>query len=759
MSRPSIRASRILTVLFSLLVGPAFVNAQTVYSGISTCGCDTAWFAGMENGQYTAFKLELSDPTVPDVLFDHRPAGGDAIGAVQMTGFTTTTPAGNFTVMELPTDIFVGILTGPGVMLMDSANMGMSVLDAASRQVVGARERELAPRVEWDGDDRVVSWPPIIEINDADIMPDCSLAGRFAQGFIIGYNVYSLKVASFPEPTPRDFFRGGVSSFADLRTLDFSVADPDGMSGSDLDPTDGLTLINPDGIRDSGDEILVWRDLNVDGDTWYTVQPVVQGQQSWFETGLSAGMIPARRVDQDLDGTPESVDIGGDGWIEFIDPSGQGLGLTWGGEILTSPLPGRGVIIEGVPDCVNATTTPATEPYCGNGIDDDGDTLIDCDDDDCDRTSECAEIDCNDGEDDDGDGLVDCLDDDCAMDLNCLVEMDCCDGIDNDGDGLTDLADDDCFAVPGCPESNCIDGMDNDMDGLVDCDDPDCATAPVCGEMECDDGMDNDMDGAIDCDDSDCAMDPACGEMDCGDGVDNDMDGFIDCEDFDCATDPACPEADCDDGVDNDMDGFIDCEDLDCAMDPACGEMDCDDGMDNDMDGFVDCEDLDCMGDPACPETDCDDGLDNDGDGDVDCADADCLAVFECDCADAMDNDADTLVDCDDPDCGCALPLALDIRVNVPTFGMPEVRVSWAEPEPARPYELHVGTLAGLTRDPMTMMVTHDHDRMVCDIDATEVVMALPGDDVYVLVTSRDRPFYGVFLGGGERPTSATPCP
>ncbi len=52
---------------------------------------------------------------------------------------------------------------------------------------------------------------------------------------------------------------------------------------------------------------------------------------------------------------------------------------------------------------------------------------------------------------------------------------------------------------------------------------------------------------------------------------------------------------------------------------------DCADGVDNDFDGDVDCSDSDCFGVAPCDvEALCDDGLDNDGDGSVDCDDLDC---------------------------------------------------------------------------------------------------------------------------------------
>jgi hypothetical protein len=125
---------------------------------------------------------------------------------------------------------------------------------------------------------------------------------------------------------------------------------------------------------------------------------------------------------------------------------------------------------------------------------------------------------CDDGIDNDGDGLIDCVDDDCEW-ANCDVadpcargkcqsgscqpayELCCYDGIDNDGDGHTDCADINCERLTcddggictegdgicnsgvcdGAAETCCTDAADNDQDGLIDCDDPDCAGTPACG--------------------------------------------------------------------------------------------------------------------------------------------------------------------------------------------------------------------------------------------------------------------------------------
>lgn len=58
----------------------------------------------------------------------------------------------------------------------------------------------------------------------------------------------------------------------------------------------------------------------------------------------------------------------------------------------------------------------------------------------------------------------------------------CDDGVDNDTDGDVDCDDSDCFGVSPCDveETNCTDGLDNDGDGDADCDDSDCYTPELC---------------------------------------------------------------------------------------------------------------------------------------------------------------------------------------------------------------------------------------------------------------------------------------
>ncbi len=118
-------------------------------------------------------------------------------------------------------------------------------------------------------------------------------------------------------------------------------------------------------------------------------------------------------------------------------------------------------------------------------------------------------------EDTDGNGIGDA----------CQTMATCMDGVDNDGDGLIDFGSDPgCSSSSDTTETDpsleCDDGIDNDGDSLIDFNihgtrDPGCgrwvATA-ISENPVCDDGIDNDFDGQIDFDgnlgiddaDSDC---------------------------------------------------------------------------------------------------------------------------------------------------------------------------------------------------------------------------------------------------------------
>jgi Putative metal-binding motif len=282
--------------------------------------------------------------------------------------------------------------------------------------------------------------------------------------------------------------------------------------------------------------------------------------------------------------------------------------------------------------------TPSGENNCGNGVDDDCDGDIDCDDSHCSGDS-CA-----------ANGMI-CSGSNCVCSGNGGTaqspESSCTDGHDNDCDGNTDCADSNCNGVScgangmicsggscACSgnggtaqgsESACTDGHDNDCDGSTDCGDTNC-NGVSCGAngMEC---------ISLSCECSGNGGTAQGSESSCTDGHDNDCDGNTDCADSNCngASCGAnglvcsgggcnCPggntESNCDDSTDNDCDGDIDCNDGDCNND-TCGPY-----------GMV-CSGTNCLcsgngGTVQSDESICDDNHDNDCNGDTDCDDSQC---------------------------------------------------------------------------------------------------------------------------------------
>ncbi len=330
---------------------------------------------------------------------------------------------------------------------------------------------------------------------------------------------------------------------------------------------------------------------------------------------------------------------------------------------------------------------------CSDGVNNDENTtedgipLVDCDDSVCWSDYNCTpyglERICNDGVDNDFDGAVDCNDSDCVASAFCR-ESNCTDGIDNDGDGDTDCADFDCdvidvvnnmgscsWQVPGdltcLNESvvgNCNDGADNDNDGRVDCEDPDCNGVYPCssnnycdgacysGEYNpyecspegkgnsgyCNDGVDNDLNGLTDCCDPGCCSSFSCSERDAC------QPGYVPpvCDDVVCGaceSEASCPnDCYCGNGTCDAGETYVTCP-VECAE--PLGETNCSDWMDNDSDGKTDCMDQeDCCRDSYCLNSfyckeqcyQCSDGMDNDSDGNADCADSDCLSCASCMC-------------------------------------------------------------------------------------------------------------------------------
>ena len=276
---------------------------------------------------------------------------------------------------------------------------------------------------------------------------------------------------------------------------------------------------------------------------------------------------------------------------------------------------------------------------------------------------------CSDGLDNDGDGLIDFPQDPGCIDLRDIEELDpspdgpCEDQLDNDNDGLIDFDDPGCVLSEGLEEyqaplnPECSNGEDDDGDGYIDYPADESCTGPQ-GEDEsliptpsaCQNLMDDDFDGLIDFPyDPGCASPEDTDETDqlmvsmipqCNDGVDNDLDGYVDLADSSCVTpsdprerqseDAAIPA--CSNGMDDDGDGLIDFrEDPGCVGPGGSSEIDpmtppaCADQIDNDANGYTDYpDDPGChtLGDPTeespmLPPA-CLDGRDNDEDGWID---------------------------------------------------------------------------------------------------------------------------------------------
>jgi len=171
-------------------------------------------------------------------------------------------------------------------------------------------------------------------------------------------------------------------------------------------------------------------------------------------------------------------------------------------------------LLGAVPGCDDDGTTPATEDYsaaCQDGVDNDNDGAIDCDDDECANFVFCRDADGDGDGDTDGD-----TDGDGDTDTDTDTDVDG-DG-DADGDGDTDTDAD----TDGC-------GSDDECDDGVDCTHDTCDAFGTCQHA----GTDMDGDGYVstECGGDDCnddAWEIAPEREESCDGVDQDCDGVPD---------------------------------------------------------------------------------------------------------------------------------------------------------------------------------------------------------------------------------------
>ena len=249
--------------------------------------------------------------------------------------------------------------------------------------------------------------------------------------------------------------------------------------------------------------------------------------------------------------------------------------------------------------------------------------------------------------------------------------MACSDGIDNDGNGLVDCEDPGCQTkrldgtlgpaetVCATEENNiytCSDGKDNNGNGFIDCEDNSCKNTAVCCVAQGKEG---------DCSEEDKTSQECIKEAleSCADGKDNDCNDYTDCGDFNCSksaigavkeyclivqgkssSNTESPEYKaakeffdksgvkaqqsedtedlCSDGIDNDWNGLTDCDEPGCKGFEHCKDATkeppprpanfdklpaaarlaqlaaefeaCSDGEDNDKNGRSDCDEYQC---------------------------------------------------------------------------------------------------------------------------------------------------------------------
>ena len=337
---------------------------------------------------------------------------------------------------------------------------------------------------------------------------------------------------------------------------------------------------------------------------------------------------------------------------------------------------------------------------CGNGLDDDGNGLTDCDDAACASDPSCKTGPyCGDGNIDDGEqcdgttfpnntkkcsaydsiyasGNIFC-NDDCTINVNaCVLAPYCGDGMINNGE----VCDGDKF-INGY--TTCAQWDDKYASGNVLCtsdcglDFSQCVLAPVEPDPVVPDPVDPDpvsscgngiVDGDEECDGDKFLLD----EDTCNGWVPAYTSGKVTCN-ADCTVNySACSDIVaeiCDNGVDDTSNGLIDCQDPDCAKASACqtpasqaaGSEICDNGYDDDKNGLSDCNDPACMSASNCKlgliYEICDNNVDDDKNGLIDCNDPACSYNPACvatpteNCSNGIDDDKNGLIDCNDPAC------------------------------------------------------------------------------------------------------------
>lgn len=205
----------------------------------------------------------------------------------------------------------------------------------------------------------------------------------------------------------------------------------------------------------------VWRDLVLeDANTLLAVGDHASQGEGVYRIALSGGTVTTLSADPAWQ-HPESVAVAGDGSIYVADSGACSDGSCTGGLVarVDAVSGARTVVRAGLfAGPLQVDVLGALPPACDDGIDDDGDGLVDAADPGCTDAADASEHDpalpCDDGIDDDGDGAPDF-----PADLGCrdaewpLEDPQCSDGIENDADGWIDWD----GAGVGPPDPQCVD--------------------------------------------------------------------------------------------------------------------------------------------------------------------------------------------------------------------------------------------------------------------------------------------------------------
>lgn len=439
-----------------VLTAATSAPAQTPNEGAIGGGasCEPEYDVIAERGELFALKVTGEDG-YEDWILHMRTKGGAVVGMgnsdigggpVGDNENVYLVLTGNYREVEAPSDVVTIFATFPaGRVAIDSGELssGYNWMAGTTQQTVGNShpfaeltagivlpdERsgydvalpsgvERFPRPLSDGWE--VAFSPLLDLfDDAGLLPEmdywdtfggCRLAGSrgdvgpdrtpLGWGLIAGYNVYRW---------PVDEGGAGPDVLASLEHFVYFIPIRPDLSV----PDDLHEIVDPDGQRSSGDEVVLFRDAsaNPDGSPreigeapqsgrnyWYAFQPVAMGDLGGWDGldfiqrhGETNEILESRTADW-------RTDLDGDGLFDSItiprqEPPDEGSGPTFFSPQAEWGLPGLGLTHDGLPllsPVVHSAGDQGDED-CTNGADDDGDGLADCEDGDCASHPDCAD--------------------------------------------------------------------------------------------------------------------------------------------------------------------------------------------------------------------------------------------------------------------------------------------------------------------------------------------------------------------------------